>query len=131
MEAAVRAEIGRLRWRVWSGKEWGRARGLLTTGLWPLVGGGAPAAGRLAAHREHGRGGLCSGELPAWDELRVARWVPVGLGRLWIGVGLRRYWPEGAAPRQRALAGRQALRLARCWPMRGLYRQGAAMGRPA
>jgi hypothetical protein len=57
MEAAAPAKIGRLQWRVWPGKEWGRARGLPTTGLWPRMGGGAPAAGRPAARREHGRDG--------------------------------------------------------------------------
>jgi hypothetical protein len=38
-----------------------------------------PAAARPAAHREHGRGGLCSGEFPVWKGARAA---PVGcMGR--------------------------------------------------
>jgi hypothetical protein len=38
IEAAVPAEIGRLRWRVWPGKEWGRKRGSPGLDLWPETG---------------------------------------------------------------------------------------------
>jgi hypothetical protein len=38
MEAAVPAEIGRLRWRVRPGKEWGRKRGSPGLDLWPEMG---------------------------------------------------------------------------------------------
>jgi hypothetical protein len=58
------------------------------------MGGGAPTDGQPAARREHGRGELCFGELPAWDETRAARWVPVGLGRLRKGF-LAAKWAEG------------------------------------
>jgi hypothetical protein len=71
--AAWLAGIGRLRRRPWPGKRWGRTRGLPATGLWPRMGGGAPAAGRSATRREHGRGELCSGGLPVWEEARAAQ----------------------------------------------------------
>jgi hypothetical protein len=77
---AAPAQIPVIRRRNRSGKGRRVARGSPTVDLWPRMGGGEPAAGRPAAHREHGRGGLCSGELPAWDEPRAVRWVRVGLG---------------------------------------------------
>jgi hypothetical protein len=102
-------------------------RGLPATGLW---GGGAPAAGRPTAHREHGRGGLCSGGLSVWEEARAPQGGCRGLGRLREalacgGIGRKGRLPDGAH-----WQGRQALRLARRWPMRDLYRQGATTGRP-
>jgi hypothetical protein len=93
------AEIGRLRWRPWPGKGWGKMRGLPNVDLWPRMGGGALAAGRPTAHREHSRGGLCSSELPAWNEPRAAQGGCRGSRAAAKRVGLRRYWPEGAAPR--------------------------------
>jgi hypothetical protein len=41
--------------------------------LWPRMGGGAPTAGRSAVRREHGRGELCFGGLPVWEEARAAQ----------------------------------------------------------
>jgi hypothetical protein len=48
MEAVVPAEIGRLRWRVRPGKEWGRKRGSPGHDLWPET-GREGARRRLAA----------------------------------------------------------------------------------
>jgi hypothetical protein len=73
--AARLTRIRPLRWRPWSGKEWGRTRGSPAVDLLPELGGEEPAAGRPVAHCEHGRGGLCSGEFPVWKGARAA---PVG-----------------------------------------------------
>jgi hypothetical protein len=105
MEAGVPDEIGRLRRRVWPGKGWGRTRSLPTTGLWPRIGGGAPAAGQPAARREHGRGGLCSGGPPVCEEARVALGRCRGRVELREGGGLRRNGLEVGAPRWGAQAG--------------------------
>jgi hypothetical protein len=67
------AGIGRLRRRPWPGKRWERTRGLPATGLWLRMGEGASASGRSAARRKHGRGELCSGGLPVWEEARAAQ----------------------------------------------------------
>jgi hypothetical protein len=130
MEGARLVGIGRLRWRPWPGKGWGRTRGLPTVDLWPRMGGGAPAAGRPAVHREHGRGRLCSGELPAWDEPSATQGGCRGSRAAAKRVGLRRYWPEGAAPRWGAQQCRwHELRRVRGARWAVFYRQGAATGR--
>jgi hypothetical protein len=127
--AARLTGIGRLRWRPWPGKGWGRTRGLPTVDLWSRMGGGAPAAGRPAAHREHGHDGLCSGELPAWDEPRATQGGCRGSRATAKRVGLRRYWSErrllGGARRQ---CHRHELRRARGARRAVFYRQGAATG---
>jgi hypothetical protein len=67
------------------------------------MGGGAPAAGRSAARREHGRGELCSGGLLVWEEARAAQGGcrgPCGAVRRLIGGGK---------------AGRQELAMGRPW----------------
>jgi hypothetical protein len=87
------------------GKRWRRTRGLLATGLWPRMGGGAPAVGRQAARREHGRGELYSGGLPVWEEARWHREVVGGLGRLREASACGGVGRKGLAPRRRALAG--------------------------
>jgi hypothetical protein len=79
MEAAVPAEIGRLRLRVWPGKEWGRKRGSPGLDLWPET-GRESAQRRLAAVA----GGACrwsfcsgGGEAPAVASKDTERWCGV------------------------------------------------------
>jgi hypothetical protein len=124
MEAAVLAEIGRLRWRVWTGKEWGRARGLPTTGLWPQVGRGAPAAGRPAAHRERGRGEPYSGGLSVWEEAQVAQGGCRGRVELRGGGGLRRN-----GRRSGTFVGRTGRAAGVCCGLRGAGRCATFIGR--
>jgi hypothetical protein len=64
------------------------------------MGGGALAAGRAVARREHGRGELCSGGLPAWEETRAAQAALAGSRGLWEasvcgGVGRKGLLPGG------------------------------------
>jgi hypothetical protein len=124
MEAAVLAEIGRLRWRVWTGKEWGRARGLPTTGLWPQVGRGAPAAGRPVAHRERGRGEPYSGGLSVWEEAQVAQGGCRGRVELRGGGGLRRN-----GRRSGTFVGRTGRAAGVCCGLRGAGRCATFIGR--
>jgi hypothetical protein len=84
---------------------WRRCRSSPIVDLRPRTGGGEPAAGLPAAYREHSPDGLCSGELPTWDEPQAARWVPVGLGeglgrQCDVGCGGRSTWPEGGHGRR-------------------------------
>jgi hypothetical protein len=124
MEAVVPDEIRWLRWRVWPGKEWGRARGLPTTGLWPQVGGGAPTAGRPAAHRERGHGEPCSGGLSVWEEARVAQGGCRGRVELRGGGGLRRN-----GRRSGTSVGRTGRAAGVCCGLRGAGRCATFIGR--
>jgi hypothetical protein len=102
MEAAVPAEIGRLRWGIRPGKEWGRKRGSPVVDLWPERGGGAPVVGRPAAYREPGRGEPCSGGLSVWEETRVAPGGCMDREELRGGAGLRQDdWRRGLLGRGR------------------------------
>jgi hypothetical protein len=101
LRAARLARIGRLRRRPWPGKRWGRTRGSPAVDLWPKMGGGALAAGRAVARREHGRGELYSGGLPAWEETRAAQAALAGSRGLreasvCSGVGWKGLLPGGA-----------------------------------
>jgi hypothetical protein len=71
-----------------AGEGWRRKRGSPTTGLWPRIGGGAPAAGQPAARREHGRGGP-----PVCEEARATQGCCRGHVEFREGGGLRQNEP--------------------------------------
>jgi hypothetical protein len=79
MEAAVPAEIGRLRWLFRSGKEWERKRGSPGLDLWPKT--GREGARRRLAEVESGVGrwsfGSGEGEAPAVASNGTGRWCGV------------------------------------------------------
>jgi hypothetical protein len=87
MEAAVPAEIGRLRWRIRPGKEWGRKRGSPGLDLWPET-RRKGARWRLAAVAGAGASAPVEG--------RRRRWCPTtrggGVGSCGVARTLGRWW---------------------------------------
>jgi hypothetical protein len=100
--AARLAGIGPFWWGIRPGEGWRRKRSLPSTGLWPQTVGKMPVGGRLAAPREHGRGGLRSGGAPVWEATRLARGGWGGHVGLLGGTGPRQTAPEEGGAREQA-----------------------------